>query len=208
MNSDKKTNNNEVRPEQAIDELFSNDDTWAELSQDWQTQSVHKTDINALVRQTRRRTYAAKLCFALNVMVTVGLFIAFIYGLYDGQLGQPVNTYFGVGAFLSAIFTYVEIKIRLVTWRQLCDSPEKAIENAIVACQSSIKYMQMTKISFLPFLLLMNWFVYVVGQTEQKDVLLAFFLANGVLLLMYLLVDYLHRKRKKQYQQLLSNLPE
>ncbi|MEW6995176.1 hypothetical protein AADZ84_13020 [Colwelliaceae bacterium MEBiC 14330] len=184
------------------------DEQWLELTQDWQAQPTKKTDVTALLKQTKRRTQGAKLCYALNIMGTLALMLVFLYGVYDNQLGDPVNTYIGVGTLLSVILIYFETKIRLQTWRQLCDSPEKAIENAISACQSSVKYMAMTKISFLPFLPLVNWFIYQVGQQQEKDVIDAYLMANGCMLLMYVVVDYLHRKRKKQYQQLLKSLPE
>ena len=184
------------------------DDTWAELSQDWQSQAVPKTDIAALVKQTKRRTQGAKLCFALNIIVTLALLVFFLYGVWQGQLGEPVNTYLGGGAFLSIIFVYLETKVRLATWRQLCDSPEKAIDNAIISCQSSIKYMVITKLSFIPFLLLVNWFVYTVSKVENKDMLTGFIYANGLMLFMYAFVDYLHRKRKKQYKQLVDSVSE
>lgn len=180
------------------------DDAWAELSQDWQAQPTPKTDINALVKRTRRRTRGAKLCFALNITATLGLLLVFLYGVFDGQLGDPVNTYLGLGGLISLIFVYFETKLRLATWSQLCDSPEKAIDNAIAGSESSMKYLWITKISFLPFLPLVNWFVYTVGQSSEKPLLTAFLIANGFMLAMYLVVEYLHRKRKKEYLQLLS----
>jgi hypothetical protein len=180
------------------------DDAWAELSQDWQTQPTQKTDISALIKRTRRRTRGAKFCFALNILATLGLVLAFLYGIFDDQLGDPVNTYIGLGGLISLIFVYFETKLRLATWSQLCDSPEKAIANAIAGSESSMKYMWITKISFLPFLPLVNWFVYTVGQTSEKPLLLAFLMANGFMLGMYAVVEYLHRKRKKEYQQLLQ----
>ncbi len=193
--------------EQPIDSSIL-DEQWLALSQDWQTQPVKKTDVSALLKQTKRRTQGAKVCFALNILATLGLVIAFLYGVFDNQLGDPFNTYLGGGALLSIIFLYFETKIRLNTWRQLCDSPEKAIVNAISACQSSVKYMAMTKISFLPFLLLMNWFVYEIGQLKEKDVIDGYLMANGFMLIMYIVVEYFHRKRKKQYKQLSKSLSE
>ncbi len=184
------------------------DEQWLELSQDWQEQPVKKTDVTVLLKQTKRRTQGAKICFLLNIIATLALIIAFLYGVYNDQLGDPVNTYIGGGAFLSIIFLYFETKIRLNTWRQLCDSPEKAIENAISACQSSVKYMAMTKVSFLPFLPLVNWFIYEVGQQQEKGVIDGYLMANGFMLVMYVVVEYLHRKRKKQYEQLSKSLPE
>ena len=180
------------------------DETWTELAQDWQAQPTPKTDISALVKRTRRRTRGAKFCFGLNIVATLGLLIVFLYGVYQGELGDPLNTYIGLGSLISLIFVYFETKLRVATWKQLCDSPEKAIDNAIAASESSMKYMWITKISFLPFLPLVNWFIYAVGQTSEKPLLPAFLLANGFMLVSYALVEYLHRKRKKEHQQLLQ----
>ena len=179
------------------------DQEWANITQDWQTQPTVKTDISALVKRTRRRTYGAKFCFILNILVTLGLLTVFLYGVYDGQWGDPLNTYIGVGSLLSVIFVYFETKIRVATWSQLCDSPDKAIDNAIASSESSMRYMWITKISFIPFLLLVNWYVYVVSQTRDKPMLVGLLLANGFMFAMYLVVEYLHRKRKKEYKQLL-----
>lgn len=190
--------------EQSNDELVIADDAWAKLSQDWQAQPTTKTDITALVKRTKRRTQGAKICYGLNIIATLGLFIAFIYGVYNGEWGEAFNIYLGFGCLLSVIFVYLETKVRFVIWSQLCDSPEKAIDNAIASGESSMKYMWITKISFLPFLALINWFVYTVSQTNDKAVLPAYLMANGFMLVMYVGVDYLHRKRKKEYQQLLK----
>ena len=180
------------------------DDTWAELRQDWQAQPTPKTDITALVTRTRRRTRNAKICFAINIFTTMVLIMVFLYGIYNGEWGEAFNIYLGFGSFLSIVFVYFETKLRLATWSQLCDSPEKAIDNAITSSESSMKYMWITKISFLPFLPLVNWYVYTVGQTSDKAVLPAFFMANGLMIITYIVVDYLHRKRRKEYQKLLQ----
>ena len=180
------------------------DGAWEELSQDWQAQPTPKTDIKALIKRTRRRTRGAKFCFALNIVATLGLLVAFLYGIYDGQWGEPVNIYIGLGGLISLIFIYFEAKIRIAIWSQLCDSPEKAIDHAIAGSESSMRYMWITKLSFLPFLPLVNWFVYTVSQTSDKAALPAYLIANGFMLVIYLIVDYLYRKRKKEYHQLLQ----
>ncbi len=183
-------------------EIF--DETWAKLSDDWQSQATPKTDIQALMKRTRRRTRGAKLCFALNIIATFGLLVVFLYGIYDGQWGEPVNIYIGFGGLFSLVFIYFEAKIRFAIWSQLCDSPEKAIDHAIAGSESSMRYMWITKLSFLPFIPLVNWFVYTVSQTSDKAALPAYLMANGFMLVVYLFVDYLYRKRKKEYQQLLQ----
>ncbi|MFT5634914.1 MAG: hypothetical protein ACI89T_000345 [Cognaticolwellia sp.] len=192
------------REKQSADAPKLLDDTWAELTQDWQTQPTVKTDVLALVKRTRRRTMGAKFCFALNIVATIALFIAFLYGVYNGEWGEPLNIYLGLGSLLSLIFVYFETKIRVATWSQLCDSPEKAIDNAIASSKSSMQYMWITKISFLPFLPLINWFVYTSSQTSSKAVLSAYLMANGFMVIVYIVVDYLHRQRKQEYQKLLK----
>jgi hypothetical protein len=188
----------------ALEKSKVEEDTWAELRQDWQSQPTSKTDVDALMKRTRKKMRIAKTCFAANIIATFGLIITFFYGIYDDQWGEPFNIYLGLGGLLSVVFVYFETKIRLATWRQISDSPEKAIENAIASSESSMKYMLITKISFLPFLPLINWFIYTVSQTNNKDALPGYLMANGFMLGVYLVVEYLHRKRKREYQQLLK----
>ncbi len=186
------------------EKLAIEDDTWAELSQDWQSQSTPKADLDELVKNTRKRTRMAKLCFSANIIATLGLIIVFLYGVYDGQWGEPFNIYLGLGGLMSVVFVSFETKLRLTTWTQISDSPDKAIENAIALSKASIKYMLITKISFLPFLPLINWYIYTVSQTNNKDALPAYLMANGLIVVTYLVVEHLHRKRKSEYQKLLK----
>ncbi len=184
------------------------DEQWLSLTKDWQEQPFKKTDLNALIKQTRRRTLWAKGCFVLNILATLGLTMAFFYGLFTDVFEGPVLIYFGIGSLLSIIFVYFEIKIRMFTWHQLCDSPDKAINNALVACQSSINYMVLLKVSFIPFSLLVNWFVYTLGETRDIEVFVDFIVINSLMVITYLIVEYLHRKRKQQYQRLKLLFPE
>lgn len=185
-----------------LTETSAIDEQWNSLSQDWQSQPVAKTDIQALLKQTKRRTVWAKTCFGLNIIATVGLFIAFIYGLFEGEFGKPWNIYLGGGGFMSLIFVYYEMKIRAKTWSQISDSPDKAIENAIAGCESSMKYMALTKWSCLPFGILANWFVYSIGQADNKPVLGAFIFINVFLAIMYIISEFIHRKRRLEFKEL------
>jgi hypothetical protein len=175
------------------------DEQWNNLSQDWQSQPIEKTDIQALLKQTKRRTVWAKTCLGLNVIATVGLFISFVYGIFQGEFGSPWNIYLGGGGFMSLIFVYYEVKIRAKTWSQISDSPDKAIENALAGCESSMKYMSLTKWSCLPFAILANWFVYSIGQQDNKPVLGAFIFINVFIVVMYLITELIHRKRKREF---------
>jgi hypothetical protein len=180
------------------------DDTWTELSQDWQAQPTAKTDINALVKRTRKRTRQAKFVFALDIILALAIILFFFYGVYDGQWGEPTNIYAGLGGLAAGVFVYLETKIRVATWSHLCDSPEKAIDNAIAGSESALKYLLFSKISLLPLLPLLNWYIYAMSQTSDKTVWFAYLMANSLMLVIYLVVEFLHRKRKKEYCQLLQ----
>jgi len=180
------------------------DEQWAEMTQDWQAQSVPKTDISALLAQTKRRTLWAKGCLGLNVLFTIAVIIAFLIGLFQGEYGTPMNTYLGIASIGTAIFVYYEVKIRLQTWRQCCDSPDKAIDNAIVACESSIKYMILNKISCIPFAMAGNWFIVVMAEENEKSPLKGLLFINFFLIFVYVVADKLHKKRKKELQRLMS----
>jgi len=191
---------NEEHPESTNNALI--DEQWESLSQDWQAQPVEETNIQALLQKTRRRTYWAKTCFGLNVVATVGLLASFIYGIFENEFGKPWNTYLGLGGFMSAIFVYYEMQIRMKTWAQISSSPEQALENALAGCQSSIKYMVLTKWSCLPFGVLANWFIYSVSQENGKNPLAAYMFINIFILVLYVITDVIHRKRKREYQEL------
>jgi hypothetical protein len=178
------------------------DEQWAVITQDWQTQPVQETDVVALLKQTKRRMLWAKVFLTLNVIAVVGIFIYFIIGLSQGDLGTPMNTYLGMSGLVMTIFVYYEIKIRLQTWRQCCDSPDKAIDNAIAACQSSIKYMILNKLACIPFTIMGNWFVVVMAFENDKPIWTGLIFVNVILITIYIVSDKFHKKRKEEYQRL------
>lgn len=181
----------------------TSDDAWVELTQDWQAQPTPKTNISALVKRTRKRTRQAKLVFVLDITFALAILLFFFYGVYDGQWGEPTNIYAGLGGLAACIFVYFETKIRVAAWSHLCDSPEKAIDNAIAGSESAIKYLLFSKISLLPLLPLMNWYIYAMGKSSDKAAWMPYIMINGFILVVYLVVDLLHKKRKKEYKQLL-----
>ncbi|MDP7593279.1 MAG: hypothetical protein QF552_11430 [Litorilituus sp.] len=180
------------------------DEQWLELTEDWQSQPYEKTDIKALLKQTRRRTYWAKALLALNVLATLGMLLGFFYGLSQGRFGTSMNTFLGICGVLSTAFVIYEIKIRFTTWQNCCDSPDKAIDSAIAGCESSLKYIVLTKLAFLPFWLLANWFFYSISIEESRAMWPSLIFINVYLVICYLVTERFHRKRKKEYKQLLS----
>jgi len=178
------------------------DEQWAALTQDWQAQPVQKTDVVALLKQTKRRMLWAKVFLGLNIFFTVVVLIAFVVGLYSGEYGTPVNTFLAVSGVGSAVFVYYEIKIRLKTWQQCSDSPDKAIDNAIAVCQSSINYMILNKLSCIPFAVMGNWIVPIMALENDKPMWKGLLFVNFFLIVVYVVADKIHKKRKKEYNRL------
>ncbi|GLX79259.1 hypothetical protein tinsulaeT_25990 [Thalassotalea insulae] len=178
------------------------DQQWLTLTQDWQAQPFEKTDISALLSQTKRRTWWAKGCFILNILATFLSLVGFIYGVVNGQLGQPINSFLGLGGLMSVFFVCYEFKIRRESWSKINNSPEQAIDNALAGYQSSLKYMLLTKWSCVPFAVLANWLVYSVAQQSGRLKLTELVFINLVLVSTFVVAEVLYRKRKKEYQQL------
>ncbi|MBU2925553.1 hypothetical protein Q4530_14315 [Colwellia sp. 1_MG-2023] len=185
------------------DEL-SLDEDWLRLSQDWQEQPFEKTDIKKLLKQTKKRTLQAKFLLSLNVLATIAIVIMLIVAVYQGDWGTASIIYLSFGSVASIIFVYYEIKIRLHTWQQSSDSPDKAIANAIAGVESSIKYIRLTKLSFWLFLPLVNWYIYATITESEKSPWPPFFVINIFLLVMWLITHWFQRKRVKELSELLS----
>ena len=178
------------------------DEQWLSLSQDWQSQPYEKTDIQALLKQTKKRTLLAKSLLVVDVIATLGLIIALLVGLYQGDWGTATIIYLAFGAITSVVFVYYEIKIRLRIWQHSCDSPDKAIVNAIAGVESSIKYIKLIKLSCWLLLPAVNWYIYaMIGETE-KSPWPPFFVINMVIVSLWLISHWFHQKRTKELIQL------
>jgi hypothetical protein len=180
------------------------DAQWLALSQDWQSQPYEKTDIQLLLRQTKKRTLQAKSLLAFDVIATIAVFIALLVGLYQGDWGTATITYLAFGGVTSIAFVCYEIKIRLRIWQDSCDSPDKAVANAIAGLESSIKYIKLIKLSCWLFLPAVNWYVYVMLEESDKSPWLTLFVINILTLSMWLITHWFHKKREDELSQLSS----
>ncbi len=202
---------------QSVDSHFENkksrvessilDEQWLTLTKDWQAQPFEKTDIQALLKQTKRRTLWAKSLLTLDVVATIGMLIAFCIGLYQGDWKNATLVYIGVGGLLSAVFVYYEVKIRQQTWQHSCDSPDKAITNAIAGCKSSIKYVLLIKYSTWLVVPLVNVYIFAMVSESEKSPWPPFITVNLFVTAMWGVSHLFHLKRKKELKQLLS-LPD
>ncbi len=180
------------------------DEDWLLLSRDWQAQPYEKTDIQALLKQTKKRTLLAKSLLAIDVVATIALIIALLVGLYQGDWGTATIAYFAFGSIGSLVFVYLEIKIRLRIWQHCCDSPDKAVENAISGIESSIRYIKLIKLSCWLLLPAVNWYIYAMLEESDKSPWPPFIFINVFVLVMWSITHWFHLKRKKELTQLCS----
>ncbi|PKI13935.1 hypothetical protein [Colwellia sp. 12G3] len=178
------------------------DESWLLLSQDWQSQPYEKTDIPALLKQTKKRTLLAKSLLVIDVIATLGLIIALLVVLYQGGWGTATIAYLAFGSIMSVAFVYYEIKIRLRIWQQSCDSPDKAVANAIAGVKSSISYIKLIKLSCWLLLPVVNWYVYVMIEESEKSPWPPFFAINTFIIIMWLITHWFHKKRARELSQL------
>ncbi|PKH86353.1 hypothetical protein [Colwellia sp. Bg11-28] len=178
------------------------DEQWLTLSQDWQSQPYEKTNIQALLKQTKKRTLLAKSLLAIDIIATVGLLIALLIGLYQGDWGTATIAYLAFGVITSVVFVYYEIKIRLRIWQHSCDSPDKAVANAIAGLESSIKYIKLIKLSCWLLLPTVNWYIYAMVEESEKSPWPPFLVINLVIAILWLVSHWFQKKRTKELSQL------
>lgn len=184
------------------------DEQWAEMTQDWQTQPFIKTDMTALVKQTKRNVYYAKSLLAFDVIGTMLLLLAVAYGYFVKQWESATLIYLGIAGLLSVFFVYYEIKIRLTSWRLFEINPDNVVENAIANGKASIQYLKLLKLSCYVFIPLMNWYIVEIVTLKEKPLLWPLLLSNSLILVMFLITHYFHVKKNKEIHQLESYASE
>lgn len=177
------------------------DDNWLALSRDWQSQPYEKTDIQALLKQTQKRTLLAKSLLAIDIIATVAIIIALLVGLYKGDWSTATIAYLTFGSLGSIVFVYYEIKIRLRIWQHSCDSPDNAVANAISGVESSIKYIKLIKLSCWFLLPAANWYIYVMIKESEKSPWPPFIVMNSFVIVMWLITHWFHKKRSGELAQ-------
>ena len=65
------------------------DDQWQSLVDDWQSQPYQKVDIQALLKQSQKRTLGAKLLLLFDIVATLAIIIAFIVGYVGNTMSTP-----------------------------------------------------------------------------------------------------------------------
>ncbi len=210
-----KTKSSKVKPKQAISDQQEIDpsanplgEEWLTISQDWQSQPFDKADIAALIKQTKRRMLQAKALLAFDVIGTFVLSVAVLYGFFYANWEVATLIYAGTASILSIIFVVYAVQIRLASWRLFAVEPENIINTAIVGCKASLQYIRLLKLSCYALFPLMNWYLYEVVTSKGKSLLIPLLIANGSILLMYIITHYYQVKREKELAQLNKSLLE
>ena len=178
------------------------DEQWAEMSQDWQSQPTTKTDIAKLLKQTKQRTFWAKLLLAVDIIATLGIISVVFYMWLSGSKDQTTIVYLGISGLLSIVFVYYVIKIRLSTWKVNCGSPDKAIKHAIAACQSSLSYIKLVNFSCLFMWPFANWYVYAVAKQTDRSPTLGLVITNVIFVTLWFITHKFYQKRIEELKLL------
>lgn len=178
------------------------DDSWAELSQDWQSQPYQKVDVQALLVQTKKRTFWAKFLLSLNVLATIAFIVAVGVMWMNDSKDTATMIYLVFGSVGSIVFVYFEIKIRLTAWRQVAASPEHAIDNAIKGIESSISYIRLTKFSCYFLVPVGCWYLVEMAQQDGKSIWGGLLIMNSIIAVMWIITHYFHCKRNAELKQL------
>ncbi|GHE94922.1 hypothetical protein [Thalassotalea profundi] len=179
---------------------------WAELTKDWQSQTYPKTDIKQLIKQTKRRVKAAKYWLAVDIIGTMAIIIGFFIALFFYENDKATLYYLGFGSIVTSIFCIHTVNFRIRGWRQLSDSPDQAIHNAIKNAESSKRYLNLCKISCYILLPAVNWYLFEVSTLAEKPILPPLLFINVFVAGMWGASHYYLVKRKKEIKQLKSFL--
>ncbi|PAJ74447.1 hypothetical protein CJF42_10610 [Pseudoalteromonas sp. NBT06-2] len=181
------------------------DEQWLSLTQDWQSQPYEKTDIKALLKQTKRRILQAKALLLFDTVSTLAIFVAILYGYFFTGWGKTLLIFLGISGLMSIGYVYLAAKIRFASWKVFNENPNNIIQIALEGCQSSIKFIKLVKFTFIFSTPLVNWFVFEMAAQRDKSVWLSFLIANSALLLAYGVTHFYHKKRQAELKQLTSS---
>ena len=187
-----------------LEQLTDGDADWQALSQDWQSQPYQKSDIKALIKQTRRRVLWSKSILALDLISTLALIVLFFVGLYQETLAIATLFYIGFGAIVSVAFCVYTFRFRFNVWRQVAQSPDNAIPNAMANCQASIRYLKVCKWFAYILFPVANWYIYEVAKVNETPLLRGIIFANALIIAVWGGCHYFQKKRHKEYIHLSS----
>ncbi|WP_448546630.1 hypothetical protein [Thalassotalea fusca] len=177
-------------------------DDWQLLTEDWQEQPFKKSDIDKLLKQTKRRTLWAKAILWLNILATIFLVVMTVVFSQNEEIGTMTVVYFAVSSLLCIVFVYYEVKIRSKAWKKACDSPERALDNALRGCLSSLRYIKLIKIYYWLMIVLVGLFAKELSTELNISVWSIITEIYGMILVCYLVTHWFHRKRLAELKRL------
>ncbi|REL25940.1 hypothetical protein DXX93_04770 [Thalassotalea euphylliae] len=184
------------------------DQQWSTLVEDWQSQPYEKVDMTKLVKQLKKRTLAAKAILGFDVLATVSLFSILAHLFTEQESDWPSIIYIAFAAFGSLIYTIIEFKIRIKTWRMDASDPEQVFEKNISGVKGAIQYAKLWIVSCYLLAPVMNWYLWEVSKTQDDNMLPMFLFANGLLTVMVVGAYLYKRKRVKELENINKILNE
>lgn len=172
------------------------DEQWDELVNDWQSQPYEKVDTEALVKKLKKRTIGAKLMLLSNVLGTIIVAIGFIWSLFKEEPDHVLTIFLGAGGVFSFIYTIIEIKIRTATWKMDASDPEQVFNKTLSGLKGSIQYAKLWLYNCYLMLPAINWFIWEVTRKSEKNVLMGFLIANGLMFL-FIAGGLIYQNRRK-----------
>ena len=201
-----------MKNQQNVNEIKTNltqplDQQWQAIAQDWQQQEYKKTDLKALTRKTALRILKAKLIFAFDLLATLFIIIYFVINI--NQIEDKATFYYLLFAVIATpIYMFYSIKIRLASWRLGQGTPALALNAAITACQSSIHYLQLLKLSSYIFIIPINWYIFALKTSSDKSIWPALVITNLILFVIYFISHRMQKKRLAELNKLQRLLDE
>lgn len=180
------------------------DDQWQSLVDDWQSQPYQKVDIQALLKQSQKRTLGAKLLLLFDIVATLAIIIAFIVGYVGNTMSTPTLIYLAICGFGSVPYTLYTIKIRRQTWQMAETSPDQIIARTLHGLEGAIKYGKLLKYTSVSLIPIVNWYIYEISKGTDKNQLLAHTVANAIAVAMIAASYYFQKKREKERDNFLA----
>jgi hypothetical protein len=174
------------------------DEQWDDLVSDWQTQPYEKVDIEKLIIQLRKRTLWAKILLGIDVLATIFLFSAcYWHATYEPEDVATI-IYLGVGAVGSFFYTGLLFRIRLQTWKMDASDPKQYFDKTVNGINGALKLAKLLKYTCYFMVPMINWYLWEVSKTSEKNMLVGYIIANVFIFIMYVASHIYQRRREKE----------
>ena len=173
-------------------------DDWQSFASDWQSQPYNKVDIDALVKQTQRRSFWAKCLLAIDSVTIVILFGFLAYLFAQPDTDKATIAYVLSACVIFGTYLFYAVKLRLSSWKLMSSEPSTIIQSAKIGIKSSLQYIKLLTIATWLFWPTFNIYAYVVAPLREKEIVIPVIVANAVIIISLIILKVMQNKRKKE----------